>query len=98
VKISLEDGSKEIIREITNGIPDGIWVDEKNERIYWTVMGQITGPPEGFSAKDGSIESCNMSEGDYKVLIGNDQITTPKQIIGKTDLNSGLTQQIPEVK
>jgi DNA-binding beta-propeller fold protein YncE len=86
-KISLEDGSKEIIREIKNGIPDGIWVDEKNERIYWTVMGQITDPPEGFSAKDGSIESCNMSGGDYKVLIGNGQITTPKQIIGKTDLN-----------
>jgi hypothetical protein len=82
VKISLENRRKEIIREITNGIPDGIWVDGKNQKIYWTVMGKITDPPEGFSAKDGSIESCNMSGKDYTVLIGNGQITTPKQIIG----------------
>lgn len=85
VKISLEDGKKETILEITNGIADGIWIDRKAQKIYWTIMGKITDSPEGFFAKDGSIECCNLDGSNHVLLVGNGSITTPKQIIGNEE-------------
>lgn len=85
VKISLEDGSKEILLTISNGTPDGIWIDRSTQKIYWTVMGKMTNPPEGYFAKDGSIECCNLDGSKHTVLVGNGSITTPKQITGNEE-------------
>lgn len=85
VKISLEDGTKETFLEITNGTPDGIWIDRINQKIYWTVMGKMTDPPEGYFAKDGSIECCNLDGTGHTLLVGNGVITTPKQIVGNEE-------------
>lgn len=82
VKISLDNGKKEIFRKITTGIPDGIWIDNSAQKVYWTVMGKMTASPEQFTAKDGSIECCNLDRSGYTTLIGNGKVTTPKQIIG----------------
>lgn len=82
VRISLEDGTKETLLEITNGTPDGIWIDRNTGKIYWTIMGKMTDPPEGYFAKDGTIECCNQDGSEHTVLVGNGSITTPKQITG----------------
>ncbi|WP_286833388.1 hypothetical protein [Sphingobacterium sp. UBA7038] len=81
IKISLEDNRKETLLEITNGIPDGISIDYQTQKIFWIVMGRLTDLPEGFSAKDGSVESCNFDGTGHTVLLGNGLITTPKQLI-----------------
>lgn len=81
IKISVEDNRKETLLEITNGIPDGISIDPHTRKIFWTVMGRLTDSPEGFFAKDGSIESCNFDGTGHTVLLGNGLITTPKQLI-----------------
>lgn len=87
VKISLKDGKKEILLKISNGTPDGIWIDQNSQKIYWTIMGEMTSPPESYFAKDGTIECCNFDGSGHTVLIGPGCITTPKQIIGNTQTN-----------
>ncbi|MGE8429994.1 MAG: hypothetical protein ACN6O7_19085 [Sphingobacterium sp.] len=87
VKITLGDGKKETLFDITNGTPDGIWIDQKAQKIYWTIMGKLTDPPEGYLAADGSIEYCNLDGSGHSLLLGNGLITTPKQLIGDPDTN-----------
>lgn len=85
IKIALEDGKKETILEITNGTPDGIWIDRTTQKIYWTIMGKMTDPPEGYFAKDGSIECCDLDGNNHATLVGDGVVTTPKQVVGNED-------------
>lgn len=74
-KINLIDNSVEVILDNLKTGGDGIQIDRKNGVVYWTNMG------EDLSKSDGSIESMNLDGTNRKLLIGEGQITTPKQLI-----------------
>ncbi len=57
-----------------DGTPDGIDVDPVRRLIYWSNMG------DDFDADDGSINVMNFDGTARKMLIGNGQIRTPKQL------------------
>lgn len=57
------------------GTPDGIAIDHVNRVIFWSNMGSH------YEEDDGSINVINFDGSGQKMLIGNGQIRTPKQLI-----------------
>ena len=57
------------------GTPDGIAIDHVNRLIYWTNMGN------DYEADDGSLNVINFEGMGRKMLLGNGQLRTPKQLI-----------------
>lgn len=72
-KIGANGGSDSIVMPSVGQTPDGIQVDGKNGKMYWTVMGSPKKP-------DGRIRSANMDGTDQKDLIEPGSTHTPKQI------------------
>lgn len=66
--------------ENLGGTPDGIAVDHTHRLIYWSNMG------EDYEADDGSINVMNFDGSGRKMLVGNGEIRTPKQL--QIDLNN----------
>lgn len=62
--------------------PDGIAVDMKNNKIYWTNMGEHKEPAtlEFFQA-DGSVEIANLDGSGRKRLVENGLFVTGKQLL-----------------
>lgn len=59
--------------------PDGIGVDDKNKRVYWTHMGKLTSG-ENADDNDGSISSVNFDGSGQRVIIPAGKTFTPKQL------------------
>ena len=57
------------------GTPDGIAIDYINHLIFWSNMGSH------YEEDDGSIHVMNFEGSGQKMLIGDGQIRTPKQLI-----------------
>lgn len=72
--LSIGDGRVLSHIDIGWGIPDGIWIDGAEGRIYWTNMGRDE------NAADGTIESALLDGSDHKVLVGQGVVVTPKQL------------------
>jgi hypothetical protein len=72
-KIGANGGSDSIVMPSVGQTPDGIQVDQKNGKMYWTVMGS---PKKA----DGRICSANTNGTDLKDLIEPGSTHTPKQI------------------
>ncbi|NML40870.1 hypothetical protein HHL17_26980 [Chitinophaga sp. G-6-1-13] len=82
VEFPLYDAPPRTIFTITDAIPYGIWFDKTSRLLYWTNMGKQTDQHEGFAAKDGSIQCCDLNGEQHRILIGNGAITTPQQLTG----------------
>lgn len=72
--LSVQDGRPLSHIDIGWGIPDGIWIDKTEGRVYWTNMGADA------NMADGSIESALLDGSDHKVLVANGLVVTPKQL------------------
>ncbi|WP_454691229.1 hypothetical protein [Achromobacter aloeverae] len=65
------------------GVPDGIQVDKGRGVVYWTDMGRRHPLENGgieFDAADGSVEAVSLDGTNRRLLAGNGQLTTPKQL------------------
>lgn len=82
IEFPLYDAPPRTIFTITDGIPDGVWLDKANGLLYWTNMGNLTDQKEEFAAKDGSIQCCDLNGEQHRILVGNGAVTTPKQLTG----------------
>lgn len=72
-EIGTTGGSNSVVMPSVGQTPDGIQVDHKNGKIYWTVMGS---PKKG----DGRICSASIDGTEQKDLIEPGATFTPKQI------------------
>jgi hypothetical protein len=72
-KVGANGGPDSIVMPSVGQTPDGIQVDQKNGKMYWTVMGS---PKQN----DGRICSANIDGTDLKDLIEPGSTHTPKQI------------------
>lgn len=63
------------------GIPDGIWIDRAEGRVYWTNMGKVE------TSADGTIESALLDGSDHKLLVGHGMVVTPKQLTSAPGLD-----------
>jgi hypothetical protein len=72
------------------GRPDGVQVDATRGLIYFSMMGKprLLDATEDFSAADGSIECCNLDGSNRRLLVGNGDIVTAKQVV--LDAQGGL--------
>jgi sugar lactone lactonase YvrE len=72
------------------GRPDGVQVDATRGLIYFSMMGKprLLDAREDFSAADGSIECCNLDGSNRRLLVGNGDIVTAKQVV--LDAEGGL--------
>ncbi|WP_348267147.1 3-hydroxyacyl-CoA dehydrogenase [Edaphobacter sp. DSM 109919] len=77
VAISSDGSSSRVLLE-TEKAPDGIYVDPASSTIYFSTMGKW-GPD--FYAADGTIESCKLDGTDRRLLVGNGETVTPKQLV-----------------
>lgn len=93
VSISLQTFEKEIIHEITNGIPDGIWFDYATRRIYWTSMGELGIPQELLVDSNGKLNWDKIREADIAGLFTKDGSVESCKVDGSDHrilINNGL--------
>lgn len=71
------DGEGRDLQTIIDGLsgtPDGIQIDTRSGAVYWTNMGA------DFTADDGSVEVIGADGKNRRLLAGNGDLTTPKQL------------------
>ncbi|RDI63366.1 hypothetical protein [Nocardia pseudobrasiliensis] len=78
-RISLADGSVRTVVADTGPAPDGLVVDARGGRIYWTTMGQARSESD-FDAADGSIRSARLDGSDQRTIVPTGSLTTGKQL------------------
>ncbi|MGY2061920.1 hypothetical protein ACW9HQ_44180, partial [Nocardia gipuzkoensis] len=86
-RIRLADGSVHTVVADTGPAPDGLVVDSRAGRIYWTTMGAprpgSTDPRTGeadFGAANGSVRSARLDGSDQRVVVPTGSLTTGKQL------------------
>jgi len=77
--INPNDGTHAIFLDLNGQTPDGIAVDGKNKRVYWTHMGKLTGGENAYD-NDGSISSIKFDGSDRRVVVKTGKTFTPKQM------------------
>lgn len=85
VEFPLYDAPPRTIFTVTDGFPDGVWLDEPHGMLYWTNMGNLTDGREEFASKDGSVQCCDLNGQQHRILVGNGAVTTPKQLTADPD-------------
>jgi hypothetical protein len=67
-----------------------VQVDATRGLIYFSMMGKprLLDAREDFSAADGSIECCNLDGSNRRLLVGNGDFVTAKQVV--LDAEGGL--------
>lgn len=79
--VTLDRSSYEVSSVIENvKYPDGIAIDTEASKLYWTSMG-LTHKELQFTDPDGSIWCSNLDGSERKMLVGNGNIYTPKQLL-----------------
>jgi hypothetical protein len=65
---------------------DGIVIDKKTKKMYWTNMGPAIGPGEGeFFQADDLLERIDLSGTNRRLLVGHGLTVTPKQVTADFD-------------
>lgn len=88
IEMDHEGGRRRIVLDGLTGNVDGIVIDRRSRKIYWTNMGPQMGPEHGeFFQADGSIEAVGLYGEGRTSLVGHGLIVTPKQLTA--DFRSG---------
>lgn len=81
IAMDADGGHRRVVLDHLTGNVDGIVVDRRVGKLYWTNMGPAMGPAHGeFFQADGSIEAADLDGAQRRTLVGHGLIVTPKQL------------------
>ncbi len=89
LRVALADGSVSTVVSDAGPAPDGLVIDQRSQRLYWTTMGKpsrisVAGTDSeaayDFTTPNGSVRSASLDGTDVRIVLDDGRLTTGKQI------------------